>query len=115
MKLSNGNGQGAVRCQISPANDVRVENHLDLPLEVDTVCYAVCRFFVKTPALAGAYAWESYQLRLAKGKGRRGRWHRCTLPAPLLELPAGWVQVRFRVDPEGVTLRQVVLSARFPG
>ena len=54
MKLSNGNGQGAVRCQISPASDVRVENHLDLPLEADTVCYAVCRFFVKTPALAGA-------------------------------------------------------------
>ena len=115
MKLTTGTGWGAVSCQISPAQDVTVENRLRFHPETDTVCYAVCRFFTKTPALCRAYARESYRMRLAKGKGRRPQRHRITLPAPLLELPAGWVQVRFQVDPEGVTVRQVVLTERFPG
>ena len=86
-----------------------------LPMEPDTIRYAVCRFFSRTPALCRAYAWESYQLRLARGKGRRPRRHRCTIPAPLMELPAGWVQVRFQVDPTGVTIRQISLTADYPG
>ena len=85
MKLSNGNGQGAVRCQISPANDVRVENHLDLPLEADTVCYAVCRFFVKTPL------WRRLCLgELSAPSGQRQRAEGQMAPVhsarPLLEL-----------------------------
>lgn len=115
MKLTNGTGRGAVCCQIGPANDIRVDNRLDSALAPETICYAVCRFFAKTPALAGAYAWESYRLRLARGKGRRGISHRCVLPAPLLELPAGWVLVRLRVDPEGVAIRQVSLTGQYPG
>lgn len=115
MKMTHGTGWSAVSCQICVDTNVRVENHLKTALEPDTICYAVCRFFTKAPAMCRTYTWESYQLRLARGKGRRARRHCCAIPAPLMELPAGWVQVRFQVDPTGVSIRQIVLTPAYPG
>lgn len=115
MKMTHGTGWSAVSCQINADPNVRVENRLHTSLEPDTICYAVCRFFARTPALCRTYTWESYRLRLARGKGRRPRRHRCTIPAPLMELPAGWVQVQFQVDPAGVSIRQISLTAEYPG
>lgn len=115
MKMTHGTGWSAVSCQIAADTNLRIDNRLKTRLEPDTVCYAVCRFFAKTPALCRAYTWESYQLRLARGKGRRARRHQCAIPAPLMELPAGWVQVRFQVDPTGVKLRQITLTPDYPG
>lgn len=115
MKMTHGTGWSAVSCQIAADTNLRIDNRLKTRLEPDTVCYAVCRFFAKTPALCRAYTWESYQLRLARGKGRRARRHQCAIPAPLMELPAGWVQVHFQVDPTGVKLRQITLTPDYPG
>ncbi len=56
------------RCQLPdqpPTPTCGMENRLKEHLESDTVCYAVCRFFVKNPTLCRTYTWESYQLRLA--------------------------------------------------
>lgn len=115
MKMTYGTGWSAVSCQINADINLRVENRLAGFLDADTVRYAVCRFFTKTPSLCRTYAWESYQLRLARGKGRRPHRHCCAIPAPLMELPAGWVQVRFQVDPVGVSIRQIVLTPEYPG
>lgn len=115
MKMTYGTGWSAVSCQIAADPNLRVENRLSPSLEPDTIRYAVCRFFVKTQSLCHTYTWESYRLRLARGKARRPRRHSCAVPGPLMELPAGWVQIRFQVDPSGVTIRQITLTADYPG
>jgi len=73
----------------------------------EAVIYAVCRLFTKSTSLCREYVTESYYMRLAKGKGRRAKNHRCIVPAFLAELDGELIQIDFSVDVVGVTIQSI--------
>ena len=109
MIMKHGTSRNAIQCQISPAKELRFFSQVPCDLELDTVAYAVCRFFVKSPAMCRLCAPESYRIRLATGRKRKAQRHKCLLPAPLLELPGGWARIYYTVDAIGVTVQEVSL------
>ena len=76
--------------------------------DAETVSYAVCRLFAKSEKFCREYVTESYYMRLAKGKARRARKHRCVVPAFLAELDGELLQIDFTVDVVGVTIQRVI-------
>lgn len=73
----------------------------------EAVAYAVCRLFTKSVSLRKAYVPESYRMRLASGKGRKTKRHRCVIPACLAEIDGELLQIDFSVDCTGVTVQKV--------
>ena len=106
---------GSLSCKISAHKNMEIHCEVLCDLEPDTVYYAISRFFTKDTSVCHSYVKESYQMRLAKGKGRKAKHHRCILPALLAELPGMWVQVYFMVDAEGVIIQRIQLLERYPG
>ena len=103
--------KGGLICEITTADSMRIRSQIDCDLEAETIRYAVTRFFCKSKKLSN-YVWESYSLRLQKGKDRRARRHSCIIPAVLMELPGKWVKIRFSVTPIGVVIEQVHILAQ---
>ena len=107
MKIKIGTGYQTFSCSITPASGIIISAPEDEELDDDTVAYAICRLFCRSPKLAQPYVWESYQLRLATGKERKVQRHRITIPASLAELPGGWINVKFSVAPTGIQVDRV--------
>ena len=114
MNMNLGNGGNAVVCALEVSRSVRVETDASMGVGRDTLLYAVCRFLRHSRTLCGRYVWMSYRMRLASGRARRTQRCRFVSPAPLLELPAGWVETELAVSPAGVTVERVVLRSTFP-
>lgn len=115
MIMRYGTDEHAICCRITPAKELRFFAQVPCHPELDTVGYAVCRFFRKNPSLCRTCAGESYRIRLSSGRSRKSRRHQCLLPAFLLELPGGWADIRYTVDAIGVTVQEVRLLKDYPG
>ena len=107
MKIKIGTGYQTFSCTVAPASGIIVSFPEDEDLDADTVSYAICRLFCRSPKFSKPYVWESYQLRLATGKERKVQRHRITIPASLAELPGGWINVKFSVAPTGIQIDRV--------
>lgn len=106
---------GACSCTLETAKDLHfraLKSGGDLLPE--SAGYAVCRFLRTSSALRGALVRESYQLRIADGKGRRTVRRSFVAPGVLMELPGAWVQVTLRVAASGVTVTGVRLCETYP-
>ena len=112
MKLSLGNEPLAASCALEAGSNARVEGDLAQSVARDTLLYAVCRFIRRSGTLRREYVWASCRLRLENGRARRPQRRCFVAPAPLLELPCGWVAVNVSVGPAGVTVERIGLYAK---
>lgn len=81
----------------------------------DTIEYALRHFFKKNEKIRRTCTWESWQIRLAKGKrNRRPHYYSYHIPARMLELPGSWAVLKFSVDENGVTMHSLKLSMSYP-
>ena len=98
---------GCRACQVSVDNDFEFISHVDCQYEKDTITYAVELFFARSKRYTESCTWESWQLRLAKGKARKAHGFSYEVPAILMELPGKTVQVDGKIDPFGVKIGKV--------
>lgn len=115
MKKTMTLTSAACSCQLETAKDLRFHGGaVGADLLPESAGYAVCRFLRSSSALRGVLVRESYQLRIASGKGRR-TVRRCFVASgPLMELPGAWVRVALTVTATGVTVTGVYLCGEYP-
>ena len=105
----------ACSCQLETAKDIRFHGGaVGADLLPESAGYAACRFLRSSSALRGVLVRESYQLRIASGKGRRTVRRCFVAPAALMELPGAWVQVTLNITATGVTVTGVYLCGEYP-
>lgn len=108
MKLTTGNGYGALSCDLTVAEDMSFTSEVNCEgYASESISYAACRFLRRSQQARNRYVTMSYKMRFAKGKGRRAKRCRFIAPAKLMELPGGSVLVTLSVDPAGVTVESV--------
>ncbi len=84
-------------------------------LDKDAVSYALIRYIRKNETLCKFFTYESWQVRLAKGRARKGKKiytsdlpakYKEGLPAYRMGLPGDLVKIEVFVDATGVTLNR---------
>lgn len=100
---------GNFACEVSVVSDFVLKSQFSCSYEKDTVAYATERFFSKFEKLCRECTYESWQVRIAKGRDRKRRSFEYLIPAVFMELPGDWVQVRGYVDEVGVKVNRVDL------
>ncbi len=94
-------------CEVTVINNYSLESGISARLERDTVKYAVERYFSRSEKYRRKCTYESWQMRLAKGKQRKNHAFSYLIPAALMELPGRWVMVSGMIDAAGVKINQV--------
>lgn len=100
-------------CEITASENFRFSSHVPCSLELDSILYAVCRFFQKSKKLRRDCIFESWQLRIIKASRKKKR-HTYVIPAMLMELPGAWAEVHIMIDSSGVAIQQVKLLQQHP-
>ncbi|MBO5199201.1 MAG: hypothetical protein J6B85_11910 [Lachnospiraceae bacterium] len=106
---------GSRVCEFSVAHDFTFSSCVRCYYEKDTICYAVRRFFRKSGRIRRDCTYESWQIRLAKGKSRRQHRFSYLIPAILMELPGAWIRLSGTIDARGVTVQRLEILSRYPG
>lgn len=120
MKMVYKNGNAALSCDLTPAVNFYLKTKNPTRYKNDVLSYATCQFLRKSEAACRKCTWESYQLRLASGKGRNPRMHWMAVPARDLGLAGEWIRVEMLVSATGVTVTGIGFyatkaDARAPG
>lgn len=100
-------------CEITASENFHFFSHVPCSLELDSILYAVCRFFQKSKKLRRDCIFESWQLRIIKASRKKKR-HTYVIPAMLMELPGAWAEVHIMIDSSGVAIQQVKLLQQHP-
>lgn len=114
MKMVSKTATSTITCQIEVDKNCRIHFCTACKLLPESVAYAVCRFIQAAPSLRHGLVQESYHLRLAKGRERCTQHRSFVVPAVLMDLPGGWVQVSVTVSPEGITISKIHLCEEYP-
>lgn len=104
----------AVSCEITLSNNFYAVSHVPCDYQNDVIGYGVCRFIMKSNDIRRHCVFQSWKLRVSKGKERKSRRFFYTIPAVLAELPGQWIQISGTIDPNGVTLKKVEIFSHHP-
>ncbi len=104
---------GALTCAFAVSEHLAVMSEVPISYDDRTVGYAVRRFFLHCEKLHKECTFQSWKLRVAKGKARKRQHFHYILPAALLELPGRWVRISGIIDAVGVTVDRVRIMNRF--
>ena len=107
---------GKICCDLEISSDFTCDHGSEVRCGYpkDTIEYAVIHFFRRSEKLKKSFAQESWQMRLAKGKGGRPHRYIYCIPAKDLELPGSWAVINLTVSNIGVTVHSLKLSLSFP-
>lgn len=105
---------GNVICEVAVVNNYSFTTEVACEYNKDTIGYAVERFFARCSSFCKTCTYESWQLRIAKGKARKNHKFTYLIPATLMELPGGWVRVSGEIDTVGVKVMKVELLKDHP-
>jgi hypothetical protein len=115
MKKTMTLTSAAYSCALETAKDIRFHGGVrGADLLPESAGYAACRFLRSSSALRGVLVRESYQLRIASGKGRRTVRRCFVAPAALMELPSAWARVTLNITATGVAVTGVFLCEEYP-
>lgn len=98
---------GNIVCEVSVAENYDFHTQAACNYDKDTIAYAVERFFTRCTRFREECTYESWQIRIAKGKARRSHKFVYVVPAVLMELPGGWVRLTGDIDAVGVHIKKV--------
>ncbi len=105
---------GTLACEVVVTENCVIRSEGSYPYGRSTIAYAVERFFANSSRFREDSTYESWQLRLGKGKSRAKKF--CYLiPATLMDLPGEWVRLGGIIDTTGVKIRQVYILKELPG
>lgn len=98
-----------VVCEVEVSEDYNFRTEVSCEYRKDTIAYAVELFLTKCRRFCRECTYESWKLRIAKGKKRPSRNFTYLIPAALMELPGGWVRLTGNIDEAGVIIKKVEL------
>lgn len=101
-------------CIVEVVSNASVRTAVPCKYGKDTVSYAVERFFVRCARFRRECTKECWEIRIAKGKERRGRIFSYLVPSVLMELPGEWVHLTGMIDAEGVHIKKIELLNAHP-
>lgn len=105
---------GSFTCEISVAADYTLLSQVPCDYGKDTVAYAVERFFSRFKRFRRECTYESWQMRLAKGKARKRHDFMYIVPALFMELPGNWIRISGSIDAVGVNVKRVEILKDHP-
>lgn len=109
LRMQDRVGGRLLAADVAADGDFAAEVRVPCPLVADSVRYAACRAFVKSPRLRQALLPVSLRLRVG-GRGTPKAVRHCVaLPAACFALREGSAYVRFAVTREGVRVERVWL------
>lgn len=109
LRMQDRAGGRLLAGDVLAAGDFSADVRVPCPLVADSIRYAACRAFVKSPRLRQVLLPISLRLRVG-GRGTPKAVRHClALPASAFDLREGSAFVRFAVTREGVRLEQVWL------
>lgn len=105
---------GTIICEVSVTANctITVSDSCDYPK--DTIAYAVEKFFSRYAKTYRECTYESWQLRIAKGRKKRTRRFEYIIPAVFMELPGNWVRVYGNIDVVGMNISRIELLKDHP-
>lgn len=105
---------GNIVCEVSVAENYAFRSEVTCQYDNGTVAYAVERFFTHCTLFCRECTYESWQIRIAKGKARRSHNFTYLIPAVLMELPGIWIRLVGDIDAVGVNIKKVELLNEHP-
>lgn len=108
---------GTICCDLEIAKEFTcgIDSNVRCEYPEDTIEYALKHFFRKDEKTRKSCIYESWQIRLAKGRrNRKPHYYSYYIPARMLELPGSWAVMKFSVDEKGVSILSLKLSMNFP-
>lgn len=105
---------GSFTCEISVAANYTLISEIPCDYEKDTVAYAVERFFARFKRFRRECTYESWQIRIAKGRARKRHDFMYIVPALFMELPGNWIRIHGSIDAVGVNVTQVEILMEHP-
>ncbi len=105
---------GSLACEVSAASDFSFSSQVTCSYERDTVRYAAELFLRRSTKFRRACTYESWQIRIAKGKERRKHRFAYLIPAVLMELPGAWVRITGSIDAVGVKIERMEILKAYP-
>lgn len=105
---------GTIICEVSVAVNctITVSDCYEYPK--DTIAYAVEKFFSQHAKTYRECTYESWRLRIAKGRKKKIRRFEYIIPAVLMELPGNWVRVCGDINVVGVNINRIELLKDHP-
>lgn len=105
---------GSFTCEISVAENYTLISEIPCEYAKDTVAYAVERFFARFKRFRKECTYESWQLRIAKGRAKKKHDFMYLVPALFMELPGNWIRISGIIDTAGVNVNRVEILKEHP-